>query len=89
VQVIGFAATQGSFGIDEKVVLLPAGLAFAFPQAQSLDGRGRMEIDSDASGRGGVEPDVRLPFDEAAFRAQVLSGRDLVLEAGLRFVRGR
>lgn len=85
--VFGWRGTQGSFGVGEKVVHLPDGLDFLFPQARSLDGRGQIQIDSDAAGRGGVLPDHRVPLDEAAFDAAFVHGRDVVLEAAQRWIR--
>ncbi|HYL05272.1 MAG TPA: S41 family peptidase, partial [Thermoanaerobaculia bacterium] len=86
--VIGLHATHGSFGIGLKSVALPGGLEVVFPHAQSLDGDGRVEVDGDAAGRGGVEPDVRLPFTAAVADRWLRQGEDVVLEAGVRFVRG-
>ena len=86
--VIGLHATHGSFGIGFKSVALPGGLEVVFPHAQSLDGDGRVEVDGDAAGRGGVEPDVRLPLTAAVVDSWYGRGEDVVLEAGIRFVRG-
>jgi carboxyl-terminal processing protease len=86
--VIGLHATHGSFGIGLKSVTLPGGLEVVFPHAQSLDGDGRVEVDGDAAGRGGVEPDVRLPLTEDVVDRRYGRGEDPVLEAGVRFVRG-
>jgi len=86
--VIGLHGTHGSFGIGLKSVALPGGLAVVFPHAQSLDGDGRVEVDGDAAGRGGVEPDVRLPLTEELFDRLYLRGEDVVLEAGVCFVLG-
>jgi carboxyl-terminal processing protease len=86
--VIGLHATHGSFGIGLKSVTLPGGLEVIFPHAQSLDGDGRVEVDGDATGRGGVEPDVRLPLSAAVADRLYRQGEDVVLEEGVRFVRG-
>jgi carboxyl-terminal processing protease len=89
VAIFGWRGTQGSFGVGEKTVHLPDGLDFVFPQGQSLDGRYKIQLDGDASGRGGVPPDHRVPLDEAAFDAAFRRGRDLVLEAAARWVRAQ
>jgi carboxyl-terminal processing protease len=86
VAIFGWRGTQGSFGVGEKTVHLPDGLDFVFPQGQSLDGRYQIQLDSDASGRGGVPPDHRVPLDEAAFEAAYRQGRDVVLEAAERWI---
>jgi carboxyl-terminal processing protease len=84
--VFGWQGTQGSFGVGEKTVHLPDGLDFVFPQGQSLDGRYRIQLDGDATGRGGVRPDHRVPLDEAAFDAAFQRKRDVVMEAALRWI---
>jgi len=88
VAIFGWRGTQGSFGVGEKTVHLPDGLDFVFPQGRSLDGRYQIQLDSDALGRGGVPPDHRVPLDEAAFDAAFRQGRDVVLEAAERWIRG-
>jgi carboxyl-terminal processing protease len=83
VTVVGFEGTHGSFAINQKQVRLPEGLSFAFPQARSLGPDGRIQVDSDGAGRGGVEPDVRLPLDAATVEA-LAQGRDVLLEEAIR-----
>ncbi len=89
VAVFGWRGTQGSFGVGEKTVHLPDGLDFLFPQGQSLDGGFHIQLDGDALGRGGALPDHRVPLDEAAFDAAFRRGRDVVLEAAVRWITGR
>jgi carboxyl-terminal processing protease len=86
--VIGFHGTQGSFGIGEKSVSLPAGLEVIYPHAQSLDGAGGVEVDGDAAGRGGVAPDHRLPLTAEVVDRWLVEGHDLALAEAVRFVRG-
>ena len=88
VAVIGLHASHGSFGIGLKSVRMPGGLEVIFPHAQSLDGDGRIEVDADATGRGGVEPDQRVPLTAAVVERWYGRGEDVVLEEGVRFVRG-
>jgi carboxyl-terminal processing protease len=87
VAVIGLHATHGSFGIGLKSVRMPGGLEVIFPHAQSLDAEGTVEVDADAAGRGGVEPDLRVPLTAAAVERWYGRGEDVVLEEGVRFVR--
>ncbi len=87
VAVIGLHATHGSFGIGLKSVRMPAGLEVIFPHAQSLDADGTVEVDADAGGRGGVEPDLRVPLTAAVVDRWYVRGEDVVLEEGVRFVR--
>jgi carboxyl-terminal processing protease len=87
VAVIGLHATHGSFGIGLKSVRMPGGLEVIFPHAQSLDAGGTVEVDGDAAGRGGVEPDLRVPLTAAIVDRWYGRGEDVVLEEGVRFVR--
>jgi carboxyl-terminal processing protease len=82
VTLLGFEGTHGSFAINQKEVELPEGLTFVFPQARSVDATGGIQVDSDAGGRGGVAPDVRLPRDQATLEA-LGAGRDVLLERAL------
>jgi carboxyl-terminal processing protease len=84
--VFGWRGTQGSFGVGEKTVHLPDGLDLVFPQGRSLDGQGRIQIDADGAGHGGVRPDHRVPLDEAAFAAAFGKGEDVVLAAAERWI---
>ncbi|HEY0558431.1 MAG TPA: S41 family peptidase, partial [Thermoanaerobaculia bacterium] len=84
--VFGWRGTQGSFGVGEKTVHLPDGLDLVFPQGRSLDAEGRIQLDSDAQGQGGVRPDHRVPLDEAAFASAFGKGEDVVLAAALRWI---
>ena len=88
VGLFGWQGTQGSFGINQKSVLLPGGLKLVFPQAPSLDARGQIQVDGDASGVGGIAPDHRVPLDETAFDAAFGQGRDVVLEAAVQWLTG-
>jgi carboxyl-terminal processing protease len=77
--VVGMSGTAGAGGTSETDVQLPGGYTFAFPKAQSLDVNFTIQIESDATGAGGVVPDVRVPLDDATVDA-LDSGRDVVLE---------
>jgi carboxyl-terminal processing protease len=85
VAVVGLHGTHGSFAINQKEVRLPADLSLRFPQARSLDDQGRIQVDGDARGIGGIVPDVRVPMDEGTLEA-LNAGRDVVLERALRLL---
>ena len=59
--VMGFYGTHGSFGLIPWPVAMPEDFWFEFPIGRSLDEHGRIQIDSDASGSGGVQPELRVP----------------------------
>lgn len=80
VRVFGWRGTAGFFAINSKSVKLPGGYTVHFPQAQSVGQDWRIQVDSDHTGKGGVEPDVRVPLNEATLREQFQEGKDVVLE---------
>ncbi|MBV8200776.1 MAG: hypothetical protein JOZ15_09145, partial [Acidobacteria bacterium] len=87
VAVFGFAGTGGFFAIGQRAIRLPAGLTMVVPVGQSLGADGRVQIDSDAAGRGGITPDHLIPWAEATLDAVVREHRDPVLEAAVEWLR--
>jgi len=59
--VMGFYGTHGSFGLIPWPIAMPEDISFEFPIGLSLDERCAVQIDSDASGKGGVQPEIRIP----------------------------
>src|SRR5262249_45026500 len=87
VQVFGWRGTAGFFAINSKSVKLRGGYTVHFPRAQSVGPEGRIQVDSDHTGKGGVEPDVRVPLNEASLQGQFQEGRDMVLERAKEWLR--
>lgn len=85
-EVIGFNGTHGSFGLMSWPVGLPEGIVFMFSLGRSVDEGGVIQIDSDACGSGGVQPDVRIPltFENAMAYA---SGKDVELEFAIDLLK--
>jgi hypothetical protein len=86
VAVFGFAGTGGFFAIDQRSIRLPGGLSFVVPVGQSLGADHRIQVDSDAAGRGGIAPDHRLAWTEETLDAVYREHRDLVLEQAVRWL---
>ena len=84
--VFGFAGTGGFFAIAQRAIRLPAGLTFIVPVGRSLGADRRIQVDSDASGRGGVAPDHRLAWTDATLDAVCLEHRDPAIEAAVRWI---
>jgi len=62
-QIVSHWGTNGSFGmVDYDPVLLPAGLAVTFPQGKSLNENYVIQLDSDSTFVGGVQPDIKVPL---------------------------
>jgi len=86
--LLGFAGTHGSFGGPSEFVQLPGGYLLIYTGMQSLDAQHQIQLDSDATGQGGVLPDVRVPLTEATVRAAFVEGRDVVLDLAIQMLRG-
>jgi carboxyl-terminal processing protease len=84
--VVGFYGTYGSFGMSGAEVLMPGGLTVDYPNGQSLDANGHVQIDSNWELAGGIAPDVRVPLTLENVRAQFKDGRDVVLETAMKLL---
>jgi carboxyl-terminal processing protease len=62
VDVVGFEGTAASFGSAGSTTQVPGGWALSWPAGRSLDADGRIQLDSDDSLTGGVQPTVRVPW---------------------------
>jgi carboxyl-terminal processing protease len=89
VAVFGFAGTGGFFAIGQRPIRLPGGVTMVVPIGQSLGADGRIQVDSDAAGRGGVAPDHLIAWTEESVDAAVRDRRDLVLETAVAWLRER
>lgn len=89
VRVFGWRGTAGFFAINSKSVTLPGGYTVHFPQAQSVAPDRRIQVDSDHTGKGGVEPDLRVPLNEETLRGQFREGKDIVIERAKEWLRER
>lgn len=82
---VGFNGTNGSFGIANGEILMPAGLIIHFPNGRSLDASGTIQIDS-RQGIGGVQPERRIPtsFDNILAYGR---GEDVELREAVRTLK--
>jgi carboxyl-terminal processing protease len=87
--VVGCYGTYGSFGISGAEVKMPAGLTVEYPNGQSVDERGQIQVDSDWRMEGGIAPDVRVPVTLENVRAQFREGRDVVLETAVKILEDK
>jgi carboxyl-terminal processing protease len=87
VAVFGFSGTAGFFAIGQRSIRLPGAVTFVVPAGRSLGADGRIQVDSDAAGRGGIVPDHLLAWTEDNLDAVYRDRRDPVLEAALRWLR--
>ena len=87
--VIGTHGTYGSFGLTGGRINLPAGYVLDFPTAQSLDANQSIQVDSDHTLQGGVQPDLRAPLNKESPHAIYIEGRDVVLDFAVAFLERR
>lgn len=80
VRIVGVSGTFGSMAIGGGYADLPDGQALYFPVGRALDETGGILGECNASGEGGVTPDVRVPLDAATVRAIYVDGEDVVLQ---------
>ena len=85
-KVVGVCGTNGSFGMTGGWALMPGGLSVGWPYGRSLDSRKVVQVDA-RRGEGGVTPDVRVPMT-LRNAVRIYRGDDVVLEYGLRTLRG-
>ena len=85
--IIGTHGTYGSFGLTGGHITLPEGYALNFPTGQSLDAEQNIQLDSNHTLQGGVQPDMRVPLTEESARAMYIEGRDIVLEFAVAFLQ--
>jgi carboxyl-terminal processing protease len=82
-RTLGFDSTAGYLGIDGGSIKLPGQIEVNYPIGASLDANGRIQLDSDYTGKGGVSPQVRIPrtYDNMLAVGQ---GQDVELKAAER-----
>lgn len=60
-ELVGFTGTSGSFGVTGGQIWLPGNIAFTHPFGTSIDANGKVQIETDASGKGGNLPTQAVP----------------------------
>ena len=87
VSVAGMMGSNGSFGtMTDGFVLLPDNFLLIFPKIACVDENGRVMIDADASGFGGVKPDIKIPIDDAAIDSLFVQHVDYELNFVLEYL---
>jgi carboxyl-terminal processing protease len=81
--IAGFTGTHGSFAPSGGYIGLPRGNAVYHPLGRSVDADGRVQLESDAAGHGGVAPTARVPRDVEHIEAAWRNGGDPVLDAAV------
>ena len=87
VQTLGFHGTHGTFGLTGGDVIMPKGFTLSYPVGRSLDADGRIQLESNAQGQGGLQPDIRIPLTEDNIRALYKDNQDVLLQEALNFLK--
>lgn len=67
-RIMGFSGTHGSFGAGSRNINLPGDISVWYPLGRSLDEDGNIQVDANAAGQGGIQPDIRLPLNAGSLR---------------------
>lgn len=89
VKTAGFTGTHGSFGSVEGIVVLPQNIGVVFPTIACCDSKGRIIIDSDYTGTGGVQPDIKIPLDRNAVVELYEKKKDYELDYVLSYLSNK
>lgn len=81
-RIAGSASTRGSLSNAGVMLTLPRGYSVYYPTRRALDTEGKIIVESDASGQGGVAPDIHVPVTMATLH-EIRDGGDPVLRAAV------
>ncbi len=85
--IVSHWGTNGAFGIvDYEPIILPLDLMVSFPQGRSLDEHYHIQLDSDSTLAGGIQPDIRVPIDLQSVIMQYQEGVDVQLKFAESFL---
>ncbi len=90
-KIIGQHGTCGSFGVSNlgSKYKLPEKQDIVFYEGRSLDENMEIQVDTDWTGKGGIEPDIRVPMTYENVRAQYKDGEDIILNAAVDYLNSR
>lgn len=82
VKIVGFTSTNGSFGVVSSpiVIKMPEGYILHIPDGRSLNKDKVIQLDCDSTGRGGVDPDIKIPLNEENFHKKYITGQDIEMD---------
>lgn len=82
VRTVGDAATHASFATTGGGMTMPKGHTVLYPIGRALDAQGKILLESDREGNGGVTPDVRVETTQETVQRRFVKNEDVVLERG-------
>ncbi|MEI8005995.1 MAG: S41 family peptidase [Bacteroidota bacterium] len=83
--VVSFYGSNGSFGMMENwsyhyLYLPPNDLYFRYPVGRSLDKNMKIQVDSDSTMQGGIQPDIRVPLNDTVLDMLYIDSIDVELK---------
>lgn len=78
-RVAGESPTKGAAPVPDRTVELPGGYRIIYPLARWIAPDGSTPVETDATGKGGVTPDLKAPVTEETLRAR-RGGADPLLD---------
>ncbi len=85
-RLFGVQSTHGSFGVVGGDIALPDDITLSYPVGRALEAQGQVLVDSNAQGKGGVEPDTRIPLTRETLHRRFVQGRDAVLDEAVAWL---
>lgn len=90
VQCAGITGTNGSYGsITDGQILMPENYMINYPKIACLDENGKVMIDSDYTGIGGVKPDLKIPLNMEAIKQIYERGNDYETDYVINYLENK
>lgn len=83
---VGFYGTNGAYGATGGQIKMPGGYLFLYPNGRGVNLAGKILLESNKAGVGGVTPDFRPARTMETIRAESLEGKDVELEYAIRLL---
>ena len=80
--IVSWYGTNGAFGMVAALAIMPLDMEILYPDGASLDENRSIQVDSNASGMGGIAPHLRVPMTEETI-ARAMAGEDVQLTYAL------
>jgi len=88
IHLVGFEGTAASFGSSGSTIALPGGWTLTWPAGRSLDREGRIQLDSDHTLEGGVQPTHRVPWTAEHRIAHAAAPDDFLIDYAVEHALG-
>lgn len=86
VTIMGVCNSRGAVGIPGGDIRMPTGITLSYPIARSLNSEGQIQIEADATGKGGIEPTIKLPINHEYLIQTFTEKKDYLLDQAIKFL---